>query len=54
VVERFDDTAEALEEADGWTNLCLPAAVRHRLQEAEERPVEFVDTVRYRLFRTSI
>jgi hypothetical protein len=53
VVERFDDAAEALEEADGWTNLRLPAAVRRRLVEAEERPVEFVDTVRYRLFRTT-
>lgn len=52
VVERFDDAAEALEEADGWTNLRLPAAVRRRLEVAEERPVEFVDTVRYRLFRT--
>ncbi len=50
VVERFDDAAEALEEADGWTNLRLPPAVRRRLLEAKERPVEFVDTVRYRLF----
>jgi hypothetical protein len=52
VVERFDDAAEALEEADGWTNLRLPDSVRRRLRDAEERPVEFVDTVRYRLFRT--
>jgi hypothetical protein len=50
VVERFDDPAEAIEEADGWENLRLPAAVRRRLAEAEERPIEFVDTVRYRLF----
>jgi hypothetical protein len=51
VAERFDDAAEALEEADGWENLRLPAAVRRRLQKAEETPVEFVDTVRYRLLR---
>ena len=49
VVERFDEPAEALEEADGWTNLRLPAAVRRRIAEADERPIEFVDTVRYRL-----
>jgi hypothetical protein len=53
VVERFDDSAEALEEAAGWTNLRLPAAVGRRLRAAEERPVDFVDTVRYRLFATS-
>ena len=50
VVERFDDPAEALEEADNWTNLRLPAAVRRRLRETGERPIEFVDTVRYRVF----
>jgi hypothetical protein len=53
VVERFDDAAEALEVAAGWTNLRLPVAVKRRLRNAEERPVEFVDTVRYRLFRTT-
>lgn len=53
VVERFDDAAEALQEADGWTNLRLPPAVRRGLEGAGERPVEFVDTVRYRLFRTT-
>jgi hypothetical protein len=52
VVERFDDAEEALEEADGWQNLRLPAAVRRRLREAEERPIEIIDTVRYRLFAT--
>ena len=52
VVERFDDAAEALEEAESWTNLRLPAAVGRRLGAAEERPVDFVDTVRYRLFST--
>jgi len=51
VAERFDDAAEALEEADGWEHLRLPAAVRRRLLQAEETPVEFVDTVRYRLLR---
>jgi hypothetical protein len=53
VVECFDDSAEALEEAAGWTNLRLPPAVKRRLCAADERPVEFVDTVRYRLFRTA-
>jgi hypothetical protein len=52
IVERFDDAAEALEEADSWQNLRLPAAVRDRLRAADERPVELVDTVRYRLFAT--
>jgi hypothetical protein len=51
VAERFDDAAEALEEADGWEHLRMPAALRRRLQKAEETPVEFVDTVRYRLLR---
>ena len=51
VVERFDDTAEALEEAAGWENLRLPTEVQRRLRAVEEGPVDFVDTVRYRLFR---
>ena len=51
VAERFDDAAEALEEADGWEHLRMPAALRRRLQKADETPVEFVDTVRYRLLR---
>ncbi len=51
VVERFDDPAEALDEAASWTNLRLPAAVARRLRAVEEGPVDFVDTVRYRLFR---
>jgi hypothetical protein len=50
VVERYDDPDEALEEAAEWTNLRLPAGVARRLSQAEERPIEFVDTVRYRLF----
>jgi hypothetical protein len=51
VAERFDDAAEALEHAEGWTNLRMPAAVRRRLRETRERPVEFVEAVRYRLLR---
>jgi hypothetical protein len=51
VVERFDTADEALEEADGWSNLRLPAAVRRRLRETDATPVELVDTVRYRLLR---
>jgi hypothetical protein len=51
VAERFDDAAEALEEADSWENLRLPAAVRRRLRQTDEAPVEFIDTVRYRLLR---
>ena len=51
VAERFDSGAEALEEADSWENLRLPAAVRRQLQATDETPVEFLDTVRYRLLR---
>jgi hypothetical protein len=51
VAERFDDAAEALEEADSWENLRLPAAVRRRLRQTDETPVEFIDTIRYRLLR---
>lgn len=51
VAERFDDADEALEEADGWEHLRLPAAVRRRLRQTDETPVEFIDTVRYRLLR---
>jgi predicted DNA-binding protein (UPF0278 family) len=49
VVERYDNAREALEEADNWVNLRLPAPLRRRLQEAEATPIEFIDTVRYRL-----
>jgi hypothetical protein len=52
VAERFDDAAEALEEVDTWEHLRLPAALRRRLGKADEKPVEFIDTVRYRLLRT--
>ena len=51
VVERFDTADEALEEADSWENLRLPAAVRRRLRETDATPIELVDTVRYRLLR---
>jgi hypothetical protein len=49
VVERYDTALEALEEADSWHNLRLPAPVRRRLRETKEAPIEFIDTVRYRL-----
>jgi hypothetical protein len=49
VVERYDTAREALEEADSWENLRLPAAVRRRLQETKATPIEFIDTVSYRL-----
>jgi len=52
VAERFDSGAEALEEADSWENLRLPAPVRRQLQATDETPVEFLDTVRYRLLRS--
>ena len=51
VVERFDDPEEALEEAESWIHLRLPAGVRRRLQDTDEAPVEFIDTIRYRLLR---
>jgi hypothetical protein len=51
VVERFDTAAEALEEADSWEHLRLPAPVRRRLQKTDATPIELVDTVRYRLFQ---
>lgn len=51
VVERFDNASEALEEADTWENLRLPAPVRRRLLETDATPVELIDTVRYRLLR---
>ena len=51
VAERFETAAEALEHASEWQNLRLPAAVRRRLEESEERPVELVESIRYRLLR---
>ena len=49
VAERYNNATEVLEEADGWENLRLPPAVRRRLQETDATPIEFIDTVRYRL-----
>jgi hypothetical protein len=49
VAERFADAAEALKEASTWEHLRLPAAVRRRLRQTDETPVEFIDTIRYRL-----
>ena len=51
VVERFDSGVEALEEAGSWEHLRLPWLVRLRLRRHAETPVEFLDTIRYRLFR---
>ena len=51
VVERFDTAAEALEEADEWEYLRLPAPVRRRLRKTPDSPVELIDTITYRLFR---
>jgi hypothetical protein len=51
VVERYDTAAEALDEADSWENLRLPSATRRRLEETDATPIEFIDTVRYRLLR---
>ena len=51
VTERFDTGAEALAEAGSWEHLRLPPLVRWRLRRASETPVEFLDTIRYRLFR---
>jgi hypothetical protein len=51
VVERFDTAAEALEEAGSWENLRLPWNVRRRLRRCTATPVEFIDTIRYRLLR---
>jgi hypothetical protein len=53
VSERFDDAAEALEEAGTWEHLRMPAALRRRLRETDDSPVEFIDTIRYRLLRKS-
>jgi hypothetical protein len=51
VTERFDTAAEAREEAATWEHLRFPLLLRLRLRRARETPVEFVDTIRYRLFR---
>jgi hypothetical protein len=51
VTERFDTAAEALDEASTWEHLRIPLLLRLRLRRATETPVEFVDTIRYRLFR---
>ena len=51
VAERFENAHEALEHADGWVNLRLPAGVRRRLLATDERPVELVEAVLYRLLR---
>jgi hypothetical protein len=42
VAERYDNTTEVLDEADGWENLRLPRAVRRRLRETDATPIEFI------------
>jgi len=54
VAERYDNATEVLDEADGWENLRLPPAVRRRLRETDATPIEFIDTVRYRLLRKGL
>lgn len=51
VVEHFDTATEALEEIGAWEHLRVPWTLRLRLRRSRSTPVEFVDTVRYRLFR---
>ena len=51
VTERFDTGAEALAEASSWEHLRLPRVVRWRLRRSAAKPIEFLDTIRYRLFR---
>jgi hypothetical protein len=51
VSERFENATEALAEADSWEHLRIPWTVRRRLRRCTETPVEFLDTIRYRLFR---
>jgi hypothetical protein len=51
VVERYDNAAEALEEVDSWELLRLPWTTRLRLRRCTDTPIEFIDTIRYRLFR---
>jgi hypothetical protein len=51
VTERFDTAREALEEARSWEYLRFPLTLRLRLRLTNATPVEFVDTIRYRLFR---
>jgi predicted DNA-binding protein (UPF0278 family) len=51
VAERFDTAEEALAEATTWEHLRFPRLLRWRLRRADAAPVEFIDTIRYRLFR---
>jgi hypothetical protein len=53
VTERFDTAAEALAEATTWQHLRFPPLLRWRLRRSDDAPVEFIDTIRYRLFRRS-
>lgn len=51
VTERFDNGAEALAEARTWEHLRIPLLVRLRLRRTRATPVEFIDSIRYRLLR---
>ena len=51
VTERFDDGAEALAEAKTWVHLRIPLLVRLRLRRTGTSPVEFIDSIRYRVLR---
>jgi hypothetical protein len=51
VTERFDTADEALAEATTWEHLRFPWLLRWRLRRSDGSPVEFIDTIRYRLFR---
>jgi hypothetical protein len=51
VAERFDSADEALDEATTWEHLRFPPLLRWRLRRSHASPVEFIDTIRYRLFR---
>jgi hypothetical protein len=51
VVERFDTGDEAVEELCRWEDLHAPEELLQQLREAEERPIELVEAVGYRLLR---
>ena len=50
LAERRVVTRQVVERFAEWENLRTPPALERRLREAQERPVDCVDTVRYRLF----
>jgi hypothetical protein len=52
VLERFDDPEQALDHLSRWEDLHVPASLERRLRATTERPIEIVNSVRYRLFET--